>query len=109
MDCQARAKSIWYTAALDGVQRDITTEKESEEELRSLSDNSPNIISRFDRKLRHLFVSRSIEQITVLKASTFLGKTNRELNMPEPLCDLWESAITRVFESGKPETFQFHL
>ncbi|MCY7298414.1 MAG: PAS domain-containing protein, partial [Ilumatobacteraceae bacterium] len=36
-----------------------------------------------------------------------LGRTNRELGMPEQLCDRWEAAVAQVFRYGTTEDFEF--
>ncbi len=81
--------------------------RQRERELQSLSDNSPNIIARFDREFRHVFVNATVEYFTGISAETFLGKTNRELGMPKEACDLWESALQRVFDTPLPESITF--
>jgi len=89
-------------------QRAITSALERRErELRSLADNSPDILTRFDRAHRHLFVNLAVERATGRRRDEFLGKSNRELGMPPELCDLWDAALGRVFEAGVPETLEF--
>ncbi len=73
-----------------------------EQELRTLTENAPDIIARFDPSLRHLYVNSAVEEATGLFVSDFLGKTNRELGMPEVLVEQWEGNLQRVFSSGEP-------
>jgi PAS domain S-box-containing protein len=79
----------------------------SEERFRSVVDNSPDVIARFDRAGRHLFVSAEAERATGMQASDIVGKTNAELGMPAELVELWHSSIQSVFETGKPAQIQF--
>lgn len=97
-----------------GVVVDITERKAADDELRRrerefrrLTDNTPDILTRFDREFRHLFVNAAVERVTGKPRAHFLGKSNRELGMPESLCDLWETALARVFTTGMPETIEF--
>ncbi|HEX5692351.1 MAG TPA: PAS domain S-box protein, partial [Roseiflexaceae bacterium] len=99
-----------------GIAMDIDERKRAEEELRrretsfkTLVENAPDIISRFDRNLRHLYVSPMIEQVTGMPAEAFLGKSNRELGMPEHLCVEWEARLEDVFESGKSQVIEFEF
>lgn len=99
---------------LIGVTADVTERKEREQalwqrdqELQSLADNTPDILSRFDRDLRHVFVNAAVLKATGRPASDFIGRTNRELGMPEHLCELWEEASRSVFETGQPRTIEF--
>ena len=80
-----------------------------ERELRTLTESSPDVIVRFDRDLRHVFVSAAIERITGLPPSIFIGRTNRDLGMPPALCDQWEAEIRRVFDEGSPGVSHFDM
>ncbi|WP_170162282.1 PAS domain S-box protein [Caldimonas tepidiphila] len=101
----------WFGASIDIHDRKRAEEElgRREREFRTLADNTPEILSRFDRGLRHLFVSRAIERATGLKPEAFIGKTNRELGMPAELCDLWDEALRSVFEQGRPRTIEFRF
>lgn len=79
------------------------------ESWRALADNAPDIISRFDRELRHLYVNPAVESATGLPASAMIGKSNREFGMPEPLVDAWELALRQVFRYGQERRLEFSL
>jgi PAS domain S-box-containing protein len=87
---------------------DITERKKTEEQLsrreRELSDileNSPDIIIRYDKNLRYLFVNPAVARDNVRPVSYYIGKTNRELNMPLEKAIYLENIIKKVFETGK--------
>lgn len=44
---------------------------------------------------------------TGLLAESFIGKTNRELGMPDELVVFWEQALQTVFETGQENTVEF--
>ncbi len=97
-----------------GTNTDITVVKEAEaalaqreRELQALADNTPDILTRFDRQLRHVFVNAAVERFTGRPLEEFLGRTNRELGMPVELCDVWDAAIEAVFEKGQSVTREF--
>ena len=99
---------------LIGVSADVTARKQGEadlkrreHELRSLADNTPDILTRFDRKLRHVFVNEAIRKATGRSPAEFLGRTNRDLGMADHLCDFWEEATRLVFDSHEPRTIEF--
>jgi two-component system, cell cycle sensor histidine kinase and response regulator CckA len=80
-----------------------------EQEFRTLTENAPDIIARFDRDLRHLYVNPAVEQVMGLLVEDFLGKTNRDLAMPEDLVTQWEEVLGRVFSTGEQVSFQFEF
>jgi two-component system cell cycle sensor histidine kinase/response regulator CckA len=97
-----------------GSGTDVTDRVHAEAELRArqrelatLTEHAPDIIVRFDRELRHLFINHAVEVSTGFPPEHYLGKTNRELGMPEQLCQLWEKELNVVFESGEPHSFSF--
>ncbi|MCF7989584.1 MAG: PAS domain-containing protein [Thiohalocapsa sp.] len=94
--------------------RDVTESRATQEKLRqrereleTLTENSPDIVVRFDRNLRHRYVNAAVERATGLKAEQFFGKTNEELGMPSALCARWSSALHEVFRSGEPAHLDF--
>ncbi len=82
---------------------------ESECRYRTLVEHSDLIIARFDRDLRHTFISAAVEKATGHKPEYFLGKSNRELGMPDRLCSLWDAALTEVFKGGKVMEITFDI
>jgi PAS domain S-box-containing protein len=78
-----------------------------EQELRSLTNNTPDMLTRFDRNLRHVFANAAAEKMTGRRPDEIIGKTDRELDMPADLCDLWEVATRDVFESGNHKSIEF--
>lgn len=80
---------------------------ESEKKHRALVEGIPDIVMRFDREGRHLFVSDNVEQVVNMPSSRFLGRTHRELGFPEPMCAFWEESIQRAFDSGEAFETEF--
>ena len=99
---------------IQGVFRDISSRKEIEAELsatehkyQSLAENLPDIIARFDKNLRHIYVSRTIEQITGIPVSAYIGKTNEDMEMPPENVLFWNKNLKKVFKTGKQHSFEF--
>ncbi|NEQ67360.1 MAG: PAS domain S-box protein [Symploca sp. SIO2D2] len=97
-----------------GTAIDITQAKLAKEELhqreeafRTLAENSPDLIARFDRQLRHIYVNPAIEDSTGMPASAFIGKTNQELGRPAELVSYWKQATQKVFETVSGELIEF--
>jgi PAS domain S-box-containing protein len=69
-----------YKVHLESLVEERTKElSKSEETFRALSENSNDIIARFDKSFRYLYVSPSIEKNTRIQPNKFIGKTDREL------------------------------
>ncbi len=98
------------------VSRDIDDKKqmeqslsESQEHFRALAENSPDVIMRFDRKFRHIYVNKAVEQGS-LRTEDFIGKTHLEMGIfPEAQVNQWEEALEKVFTTGKPNTIVFEI
>jgi PAS domain S-box-containing protein len=70
------------------------------DEFRSLADVSPDVIDRFDRHCRHLYINSAGAYLLGMPARQVIGKTIRQTGVPQPFCRLWEDRIRRVFRSG---------
>lgn len=97
-----------------GTSTDIDALKRYEWELakrkrrfKTLADNSPDIIARLDRNLRHLYVNPAITHATGLSPQDFMGKTHKELNVPDHLRCYWEEQLREVFATGQPRSYKF--
>lgn len=78
-----------------------------EQEFRTLVENAPDIIFRFDKALKHTYVNTAIEKATGGSKQDFIGKDHRELGMPEDLVSFFQGKIREAFETGKEIEFSF--
>lgn len=92
-----------------GATQDITRQKHTTEMLaertrqfESLANNAPDIIFRVDQQHRHIFVNRALLEMTGLTERQYLGKTNRQLGFPEPMCAFLEEHFARAFHCNEP-------
>ena len=97
-----------------GIHTDITERKhidealrENEQKYRTLIEGLPDIVMRFDRRGRHLFVSENISRVLDIPADRFTGKTHRELGFSELQCRFWEDALQKVFSNGTAHETEF--
>ncbi|MEG4318176.1 MULTISPECIES: PAS domain S-box protein [unclassified Microcoleus] len=114
----------WYNSALIDAEgkvvsilsfaRDITEHHRTQEELhrreqafRASAENATDIIARFDRELRYLYINQAVEAVTGKPAAQFIGKTTQELRLSPHLCNQLNAAFPKVFGTGKPETIEF--
>ena len=88
-------------------QKDSTND--DDDIFRALAENSYDVIMRFDRGHRHLYVNPIASKATGIAREDFIGKTHAELGFPEHLVMTWEKAIQTVFDTGKPNRIEFAL
>jgi PAS domain S-box-containing protein len=96
------------------VVRDITELKKVEEalslkekEFRTLVENSPDIIARFDRQNRHLYINPAAVEPYGCGQEDIIGKTLDELGIDPEIAKLCERHYENVFATSKPEIMEF--
>ncbi|MEN6414565.1 MAG: ATP-binding protein [Veillonellales bacterium] len=110
---QERLKTI-IKARTSELQQEINVRKKAEaalrqheQELTTLLENTPDIISRFDRSLRFVYVNPAIYVQTGISHTRFIGKTSREIGLTESYCAYWEKNLQAIFETGEPKELIF--
>ncbi|HIK16840.1 MAG TPA: PAS domain-containing protein [Leptolyngbyaceae cyanobacterium M33_DOE_097] len=99
-----------------GTVHDITDRKQSEAELqqreqefRTLVENTPDIIARYDRELHHLYINPSIEQAVGVAPQHFIGKTGIEMGFTDERSLSWYAAVQQVFETGQGCSIEYEF
>ncbi|GMU01552.1 hypothetical protein KH5H1_56720 [Corallococcus caeni] len=82
--------------------------QQAEEGFRRLAAHLPDVVARFDRQHRHIFVSPSIRRFTTEPVEHFLGKTNADLGMPAERVHQWGAAIDEAF-TGREVVIEFEF
>lgn len=101
---------------IHGTALDITERKTaqldlaaSEELLRVVLDTSQDTTMRFGTDGRVDYVNRRGPQISGIAATQSIGRTLAEMGYPEALAATWEAHRQRVFDTGRPVTFEYDL
>jgi PAS domain S-box-containing protein len=79
----------------------------SENEFRTLAENSPDMIARFDRQNRHIYANPADAELYDRSPEEIIGKTHSELGMDPELVKFWREHSENVFITGKPKTMEF--
>ena len=69
------------------------------ESIRALVEELQDIVVRFDRDGRHVYINPAVTRATGLSPEHFIGKTHEEAGIPPELADEWKRAIKRVIET----------
>jgi PAS domain S-box-containing protein len=81
----------------------------AEEKFRALTENSPDVIDRFDRGMKHIYINPAGVRLFGKPAGSLIGKTIEETGLPEAVCSLWKERVQRVFETGQPTEVEDYI
>jgi len=104
-------KTVYFVTFRNIEERKVAQKEllESEIRFRSLVENATDLIMRFDRDHRHVFVNSASLPVLGLPPEDFIGVTHGEMGFPNDLCLLWEEAMNKVFESGIADVVDFSM
>jgi PAS domain S-box-containing protein len=75
--------------------------KKAEQDYRMLAENSPDLIARFDTRVRYLYVNPAAARAGELSASEYVGLTIAESGVPEPVATTWDQRLGQVLRTGE--------
>ncbi|MDP1773002.1 MAG: PAS domain-containing protein [Methylobacter sp.] len=88
---------------ITGIKRMEAMLRKSELEFRTLAENSPEMIVRYDRDCRRIYINPAYEHQTGIPLETAWNKTPNEVWKPLMPCEEYMSRLKRVMESGEPD------
>jgi len=80
-----------------------------EREFSDMAEHSPDIIMRYDRQFRHVYVNSAVTKVVDIPPELWIGKTHAEIGFPSALCRYWEEGIRSVFDSGLTRRDEFEI
>ena len=96
--------------------RDISGEKKKDEvaaglwrEARSLADNSPDLILRFDKSLSCAFANRAVERLIDVPRKQLIGKNYKTMGLPGETAERLDASLLRVVKTGTSQSVEFDL
>ena len=94
--------------------QDVTQRRRAEallhrrqEEFRALAENSPDMVTRFDREFRYVYVNPAVEAATGITAQAFIGRTHAEMGLAADLVALWHTTLQTVLNTGQEQILEF--
>ncbi|MFA6402388.1 MAG: PAS domain-containing protein [Salinivirgaceae bacterium] len=98
------------------ITSDVTARKRIEQALRKsqtdfrmLAENSPDLITRYNKDLTYLYVNQTFETLTGIPINQFIGRNNLELDLEPDLVSFLEEMHLEVFRTGRTLKFEFRL
>lgn len=79
---------------------------QSQKEYETLVEHLPVIIARVNLQSQHTYINPIIQHDTGISPLNFIGKTFREVGLPNNFCILWEATFSYVFSTGKEVIFE---
>lgn len=76
---------------------------ESENKLRSLIDNTPDVITRWNTNLELIFANTAFEEKTGTDNASLLGKTNQQMGQPENTAMAYMKCLQTVIDTRMPQ------
>ncbi len=104
-------KQQYLMLMIDDISELKNLEKEirsSEEKYRTLAENLPDYIFRYDNELRHLYASPNVVSLSGREADDYTGKTHAELGYDEKESSFWGLKIREVFDTGEMREEKFY-
>ncbi len=83
--------------------------RQAEEQYRTLAEHAPEVIARFDRDLRHVYVNAYGAKVYGIPAREVIGKRNEELGMPPEKVAFWRRHFEEVLATGEQRTVEFEF
>ncbi|MGE4288952.1 MAG: PAS domain S-box protein [Salinivirgaceae bacterium] len=98
------------------ITSDITSRKKieqalrkSQSEFRMLAENSPDIITRYNKDLTYTYTNQTMERLTGIPVSHIIGSNNLELDLDPELISFLEEMHLEVFRTGRTLKFEFRI
>lgn len=77
--------------------------RENEEKIRTLVNNTPDVISRWDKDLNLVFANSAFEETTGVSNDLLFGKNNREISPLDVLMD--SDRLNQVLKTGQQQEY----
>lgn len=95
-----RAENKRLRARLAGVRQNETAVQERAEAFRTLAENSPDLILRIDRQMKHVYANQAAADLLGCTADELLGRPLSELPIYEPALEHFNSG-PNPFQTGE--------
>ena len=81
--------------------------RQREQEVIAVLENSPEAIMRIDMGKRYTYVNATTTKVAGIPAEEMVGKSYRDVGLPENLCEMWDRAAQEVADSKASQVIHF--
>lgn len=103
----ARTANEMLTSAHEEASRLHALARQNEEHFRVLVEHSPDLILRFDRAGRCIYINPVVTALTGLRSAEILGKTVTEMAIRQGFSAPWDETIHKVVLTALSFGFEF--
>jgi PAS domain S-box-containing protein len=113
---QLAAAALHHAHVHDAIRFELGERRQAEAALRrqeaqhrSLAENLPDAIARFDGAYRYIFINKQMEAELGIPAPAVLGKTTRDLGLPGDRVDILEDTLRAALRDGRDRVVEYRL
>ncbi|TZF83693.1 PAS domain-containing protein [Pedobacter sp. BS3] len=78
-------------------------------DFKAITENSPDIITRWNRQCKLIYANAGFEAKTGMKNGFLIGKTKLEMGLPADIALPWAQSLKKVFKTGMPTEHYNHF
>src|SRR5688572_8172459 len=91
-----RAARVSLTIDVTEKARVLDLVRQREQEFETLAEHLPDLVARFDRSGRYVYANSAVERLTGTGREAILGRTQRDLGMPESVVAVFEESFAEI-------------
>ena len=80
-----------------------------EEQLQTLLAHTPDIVSRFDRDLRFIYINPAVEAVTGAPPEFWIGKTHEKAGLPPDVSECLRASLGKIFATRQRHDVEFEV
>lgn len=105
----AQEESVAFILDLTERKKAEVALRQREQEFRALVENAPDVIIRFDRNSRYLYINSRAERDMGVAPAEFIGKMPRDIGFSLEACNYCQKMIDQVFETAQETEDELEL
>ena len=105
---ESKGESQQRLNEIEAIKKIESALRKSEEKFRALAENSPDIISRFDTKLKYKYINHGSATLG-LSADNLIGKKIEEIAPSNKITRVWVESSRNVLKYGEIQKMEFEF